>query len=129
MSRMAVAIQVIALCMAIAIQGCASVKPKPPAAKEPDIGALLRGLAGVPDDDEDKGEPYDFPITPYTQPTLLLDPAHGWESEDILVPDMPGSFPYVCFKVVKHRAIQCIYRSYNGGNAETFWVLPNKEKI
>ena len=115
------------LFIAILLAGCAGSCAKKEHPKAPDADALIGQMERA--DSLDKEESYDMPITPYTQPTLILDPARGWRSEEILVPDVPGYFPYVCFWINKHQASQCVYRSYeDGDDTEVLWVLPNRKK-
>ena len=106
--------------------GCADSCTKKERPKAPDADVIIGQMEKA--ESIEQGEPYDMPVTPYTQPTLILDPARGWRSEDILVPDEPGYFPYVCFWIEKHQAAECVYRAYDDTDPEVLWVLPNRKK-
>ena len=124
MTRVAVAIQALLLCMGAAIVFAAWREHAPDAKDEaPTI------VKFDDEEDDDLTEPYDIPIVPYKQPVLLLDPSRDWKAEEVLVPDMPWGFPYVCFRMLKHRAVQCIYRGYDGKQTHALWVLPVGEPV
>ena len=99
---------------------------KHPAAAEPEAPTIMKF---DDEEDDDLTEPYDIPLVPYKQPVLLLDPSRDWKAEETLVPDEPWGFPYVCFRVQKHRAVQCVYRGYDGQQTHMLWVLPIGDPI
>ena len=117
--------RVVLILAVLSLLGCVTCAKKPHP-EPPDLASILKNL---PDTSADENPGYDAPITPYTEPTLLLENEHGWQVALIGVPQEPGASPYICFHIKDQRALECLYIDQTDGSAEMVWVLPKKEKL
>jgi hypothetical protein len=113
----------LAVALLLLLVGCCTPHPKehPPA---PDLAKILEGL---PDTSLDNPE-YDTPLTPFTEPVMLLENEHGWQIEEIKVPVEVGEKAFICFRLKDVHMLECLYKDTKDGDVEMKWVLPEKEK-